>query len=136
MIGDFNTTRFVNEKIGGNMMYGNAMTDFHECMFKLELVDIPFLGPIFTWMNRREGVNFIARKLDRCLQNECCLDVFPNVMTEVLQPGLSDHCPLVTRLNIRKDYRGGAVRLSLSLGALASCILGCLWGIALLVINS
>ena len=103
VIGDFNTTRFVNEKIGGNMMYDNAMTDFHECLFKLELADIPFLGPIFTWMNRREGVNFIARKLDRCLQNECCLDVFPNVMTEVLQPGLSDHCPLVTRLNIRQD---------------------------------
>ena len=103
VICDFNTTRFVNEKIGGNMMYDNAMTDFHECLFKLELADIPFLGPIFTWMNRREGVNFIARKLDRCLQNECCLDVFPNVMTEVLQPGLSDHCPLVTRLNLRQD---------------------------------
>ena len=103
LIGDFNTTRFVNENIGGNMMYDNAMTDFHEGLFKLELADIPFLGPIFTWMNRREGVNFIARKLDRCLQNECCLDVFPNVMTEVLQPGLSDHCPLVTRLNLRQD---------------------------------
>ena len=103
VMGDFNTTRFVNEKIGGNMMYDNAMTDFHECLFKLELEDIPFLGPIFTWMNRREGVNFIANKLDRCLQNECCLDVFPNVMTEVLQPGLSDHCPLVTRLNLRQD---------------------------------
>ena len=33
-------------------------------------------------------------------------------------------------------YRGGAVRFLLSLEALPSCILGCLWGIALLVINS
>ena len=101
--GRFQLNQVFNEKIEGNMMYDNAMTDFHECLFKLELADIPFLGPIFTWMNRREGLNFIARKLDRCLQNECCLDVFPNVLTEVLQPGLSDHCPLVTRLNLRQD---------------------------------
>ena len=83
------------------MMYDTTMTDFHECLFNLELADIPFLGPIFTWMNRREGASFIARKLDRCLQNECCLDVFLNAMTEVLLPGLSDHYPLVTRLNFR-----------------------------------
>ena len=66
-------------------------------------MDVPFLGPIFTWMNHREGVNFIARKLDRCLQNESCLDMFPNAFTEVLHPGLSDHCPLVASLNIKPD---------------------------------
>ena len=103
VLGDFNTTRFVNEKIGGNMMLDTAMTDFHACLFNLELADMPFLGPIFTWMNRREGANFITRKLDQCLQNEFCLDVFPNAMMEVLQPGLSDHCPLVTSLNFRPD---------------------------------
>ena len=85
------------------MKHDTAMTDFHECLFNLELADMSFLGPIFIWMNRREGANFIARKLDRCLQNECCLDVFPNAMTEVLQPGLSDHFPLVTSLNFRSD---------------------------------
>ena len=103
VLGDFNTTKFVNEKTGGNMMYDTTMTDFHECLFNFELANIPFLGPIFTWMNRREGAHFIARKLDRCLQNECCLDVFPNVLTEVLHPRLSDHCPLVTSLNFRPD---------------------------------
>ena len=77
------------------------MNDFHECLFNLELADVPFLGPIFTWMNRQEGVNFIARKLDRCLQNEYCLDMFPNALTEVQHPSLSDHCSLVTSLNIR-----------------------------------
>ena len=105
VIGDFNTTRFVNEKSGGNMMNDTAMNDFHECLFSLELEDVPFLGPIFTLMNCREGVNFIATKLDRCLQNECCLDMFPNALAEVLQLGLSDHCPLVTSLNVRPDPR-------------------------------
>ena len=103
VLGDFNTTRFVNEKTGGNMMYDTTMTDLHECLFDLELADIPFLGPIYTWMNRREGEYFIARKLERCIQNECCLDVFPNALTEVFHPGLFDHCPLVTSLNFRPN---------------------------------
>ena len=55
VLGDFSTTRFVNEKIGGNLAYDTAMADFHECLFNLELADIPFMGPIFTWMNRWEG---------------------------------------------------------------------------------
>ena len=101
VMGDFNTTRFVNEKSGGNMVRDTGMNDFHECLFNLELAEVPFLGPIFTWMNRQDGVNFIARKLDRCLQNEYCLNMFPNALTEVQHPGLSDHCPLVTSLNIR-----------------------------------
>ena len=101
VLGDFNTTRFVNEKAGGNMVQDTAMVEFHECLFNLELADVPFVGPIFTLMNRREGESFIARKLDRCLQNEYCLDIFPNALTEVQHPGLSDHCPLITSLNIR-----------------------------------
>ena len=104
IIGDFNTTRFISEKSGGNLMNDTTMNDFHECLFNLELADVPFLGPIFMWMNRREGENFIARKLDRCLQNECCLDMFPNAMTEVLHPGLFDHSPLVTNLNFWADH--------------------------------
>ena len=99
-MGDFNTTRFSSEKSGGNTLNDVAMNDFHECLFSLELANVPFSGPLFTWMNRQAGVNFIARKLDRCLQNECSLDMFPNAFTKVLPPGLSDHCPLVTSLNV------------------------------------
>ena len=103
IMGDFNTTRFNNEKSGGNMLNDTAMNDFHECLFSLELADVPFLGPLYTWMNRQAGDNFIARKLDRCLQNECSLDMFPNAFTEVLPSGLSDHCPLVTSLKVNPD---------------------------------
>ena len=75
------------------------MEEFHECLSNLELDDMPFNGPLFTWINRRVGDQFIARKLDRSLQNECALDMFPRAVTEVLNPGLSDHCPLFVNLN-------------------------------------
>ena len=99
LVGDFNTTIFASEKNGGDMSTDTAMEEFHECLFNLELDDMPFIGPLFTWMNRRVGDQFVARKLDRSLQNECSLDTFPNAVTEVLNPGLSDHCPLIVNLN-------------------------------------
>ncbi|MBT1582521.1 hypothetical protein KK473_28420, partial [Klebsiella pneumoniae] len=68
------------------------MVEFHECLFELELFDMPFIGPLFTWLNRRDGESFIARKLDRTLINEGFLDSFPNAITDFLPPGISDHC--------------------------------------------
>ena len=64
---------------------------------------MPFNGPLVTWINRRVGDQFIARKLDRSLQNECALDMFPCAMTEVLNPGLPDHCPLIVNLHNSVD---------------------------------
>ena len=81
------------------MNIDTAMEEFHECLFNLELADMPFLGPMFTWINRRVGDQFIARKLDRSLQNECSLNTFPNAVIEILNLGLSNHCPLIVYLN-------------------------------------
>ena len=45
----------------------------------------------------------IAARLSdaQCVQR--LLDLFPNAFTEVLPPGLSDHCPLVTNLRVNPD---------------------------------
>ena len=61
------------------------------------------LGLIYTWINRRAGDQFLARKLDRSLQNKCSLDMFPNAVTEFLNLGLSDHCPMIVNLNNSLD---------------------------------
>ena len=119
LMGDFNTTRLSSEKNGGNMSTDTAMEEFHECLFNLELDDMPFNGPLFTWINRRVGDQFIARKLDRSLQNECALDMFPCAVTEV---GLVEELliePLLIGSNlINNTYltskMGAGVSLSLS----------------------
>ena len=95
LVGDFNTTRFSSEKNGGNLNTDTAMEEFHECLFNLEFADMSFLGPLFMWINRRVGDQFLARKLDRSLQNECSLDTFSSAVTKFLNPWLSDHCPLI-----------------------------------------
>ena len=105
LLGDFNTTRFASEKIEGNMNTTTAMEEFHECLFNLELDDMPFNGPLFTWINRRVGDQFVARKLDRSLHNESALDTYPYAVTKVLNPGLSDHCPLLVNFSNSVDTR-------------------------------
>ena len=86
------------------MNSNTTMEEFHECQFNLELTDMPFLGPLFTWINRWVGDQFLARKLDRSLQNECSLDTFPNAVTGFLNSGLSDHCLLIVNLNNSLDH--------------------------------
>ena len=49
------------------MNTNTAMEEFHECLFNLELDDMPFNGSLFTWINRRIGDQFVARKLDRSI---------------------------------------------------------------------
>ena len=87
------------------MNSNTAIEEFHECLFNLELDDMPFNGPLFTWINRCVGDHFVARKLDRSLQNECAMDKYPYAVTEVLNPGLSYHCPLLVNLNNSVDTR-------------------------------
>ena len=87
------------------MNNNTAMEEFQESLFNLELDDMPLSGPLFTWINRRVGDQFVARKLDRSLHNESALDAFPCAVTEALNPGLSDHCPLIVNLNNSMDTR-------------------------------
>ncbi|XP_039036073.1 uncharacterized protein LOC120172755 [Hibiscus syriacus] len=67
------------------------MKDFQECLEGLDLMDHPFLGPLFTWSNKQEG-SYLARKLDRVLVNDQRLLDYPESFVEFKAQGVSDHC--------------------------------------------
>ncbi|KAG6624838.1 hypothetical protein CIPAW_16G055100 [Carya illinoinensis] len=50
--GDFNVTRFPSECFGNSRMHP-AMSDFSECIFELNLVDLPLAGGSCTWANNQ-----------------------------------------------------------------------------------
>lgn len=54
-------------------------------------------GSFFTWLNNREGGNFIRERLDRAISNCSWKNSFPNGHCKVLQAIGSDHCPLLVR---------------------------------------
>ncbi|XP_058068559.1 uncharacterized protein LOC131217640 [Magnolia sinica] len=76
MVGDFNVTRFVDEKSHRNKITP-AMAAFSRWIEDQELVDLPLLGSRFTWSNGRATP--ILSRLDRFLISPDWLDIFPSV---------------------------------------------------------
>ena len=52
--GDFNEPLLSEDKFGGRAVSVNRSLLFKECLDKCNMLDIGFVGPRFTWTNRRE----------------------------------------------------------------------------------
>ncbi|KAL7238204.1 hypothetical protein ACSBR2_004325 [Camellia fascicularis] len=98
-LGDFNATRFSHEKFGGSQNWSSAKEEFNSFILDSELDDLSYTGCQFTWANKREGVEYIASKIDRVLINESWLDKFPNSTANFLPSGVSDHSPAVVTIS-------------------------------------
>ncbi|KAK9273822.1 hypothetical protein L1049_018633 [Liquidambar formosana] len=90
MLGDFNIVRFHSERYGGSLNFSQAILDFHDSILQADLYDLPFIGPLYTWTNKREDSSLIVRKLDRALMNDRWLDCFPQSTTVFCNP--ADFC--------------------------------------------
>lgn len=66
---DFNEILTNSEKYGGNLRSENQLREFREVLAVCELRDLGFVGPHYTWSNRREGNGLIYEWLDRFLAN-------------------------------------------------------------------
>lgn len=63
-------------------------------MHNNDLQDIKARGAFYTWSNRSESRRIMS-KLDRCLVNSHWLNSYPQNEAEFLNPGISDHSPIV-----------------------------------------
>ena len=93
---DWNSSGFHEEKMGGSGRSHN--TYLHQCLLDIDLFDLPFKGPLYTWSNRRESEQIIARKVNRVLVNDSWLATFPNSEADFTGPGISDHTPRIITL--------------------------------------
>ena len=65
IMGDFNDVLRDNEKLGGNGVCLNRALDYQRCMDYCSMIDLGFVGPRFTWTNKRDLPNLIQERLDR-----------------------------------------------------------------------
>lgn len=68
--------------------------------FNLQLQDIPFTGPRFTWSNNRENEGLIMERLDRGYATEEWLNEFPKTFIRNLPITHSDHGPIFLQTQI------------------------------------
>ncbi|KAG6667377.1 hypothetical protein CIPAW_01G096500 [Carya illinoinensis] len=94
-MGDFNEIMYQEEQFGSNTRPFKQMEEFRLALFDCGLMDIGYIGSIFTWCNRREGSELTKSRLDRALINEDWANLFDVNQAYVLPVQCSDHNPLV-----------------------------------------
>ncbi|KAL8127738.1 hypothetical protein AgCh_014603 [Apium graveolens] len=76
IIGDFNEIMSLEEKRGGQSHLSALIDGFSEVIMECGLVDLGFLGDIFTWERSRGTERWIQERLDRALATKEWMDMF------------------------------------------------------------
>ncbi|KAK2662525.1 hypothetical protein Ddye_001099 [Dipteronia dyeriana] len=90
-LGDFNEILDSVEKLGGIPKSWNLLSDFRETLDDCGLEDLGYIGPKFTWCNKRDGEVVIFELLDRCTGNVEWQMSYPNFVVSHLDLWHSDH---------------------------------------------
>ncbi|XP_074314657.1 uncharacterized protein LOC141649888 [Silene latifolia] len=109
VIGDFNQVELHSDKFGGSSSI-RGQVDFMTWKLLNCLIDIPFFGPRFTWMNGQLGDKCIMERLDRAYATQEWFDVFPQTSLLNLPILISDHSPIILHLfhaqnTFKRPYR-------------------------------
>ncbi|KAM7273832.1 hypothetical protein ACFE04_028496 [Oxalis oulophora] len=95
---------------------------FKDCVSKCGLADVPFVGPPFTWNNRRKGEGFIQARLDRVLANKGWAELFSQAVVLHHSDYVSDHLPLIIHSKgLEERCRSRRFRFENSWNSLEGC---------------
>ena len=64
VIRDFNCIKWAREKCGGRVVAKSSANCLRDFMMNSGAIDSGFIGPSFTWSNRREGLANVRERLD------------------------------------------------------------------------
>ncbi|PWA85906.1 hypothetical protein CTI12_AA143550 [Artemisia annua] len=103
LLGDFNSTLNLEDKVEGSSVIDIAMREFKECVDEIEVFDVNRSRLQFTWNQKPRGTDGTLKKIDRIMANIGCTDGFVFVRA-IFQPyRISDHSPAI--LTIPMSYR-------------------------------
>ncbi|MQM12386.1 hypothetical protein Taro_045303 [Colocasia esculenta] len=105
VVGDFNSVRYPQEKIGGRVLTASVLRDFNICIDSSSLLDLKSVGNTLSWCNRSTGARRIACRMDRALINHSWIDTFPDSFVHYGDQLLSDHAQLT--INTEDAVVGG-----------------------------
>ncbi|KAM2296857.1 hypothetical protein ACFX1S_036473 [Malus domestica] len=98
--GDLNEYLWDSEKAGGRDESRSRPRFLQEFMSEMELVDLHFSGPAFTWRGSRNG-SLVQERLDRGMVNGSWQDRWPNTSVTHGTVRASDHCYLIIKTKPR-----------------------------------
>ena len=94
-MGDFNSIKGSKEKKGGRYVGESSVNSLRDFINNTGVIDLDFIGPSFTWSNRREGLTNIRQRLDQCLCDQEWQTLFPKASIRHLVNANSNHNPIL-----------------------------------------
>lgn len=94
VMGDFNTVLHCSEKIGGLPVASSSCNGLYNLILDFSLVDLGFVGPLFTWCNSRKGNRQIKGRIDKGYATSAWTTLLPKALISHLPRTTSDHCPI------------------------------------------
>ncbi|XXG68937.1 hypothetical protein AAC387_Pa06g1919 [Persea americana] len=95
VLGDFNAILAHDEKLSLRQATPSSLKDFQVAVMQAGLSDLFYSGSKFTWSNNRQGLSYLAARLDIALVNSLWLACYPDPSILHL-PRLSlDHSPIL-----------------------------------------
>ncbi|XP_030943690.1 uncharacterized protein LOC115968432 [Quercus lobata] len=101
MAGDFNKPLLEGDKFGGKGWSVNRALQFKKCLDACSMIDLGFLGPRFTWTNRREIQALIQERIDRFFVNSHLCLMYPEARVVHLTRCHFDHSLILMELQPR-----------------------------------
>ena len=86
------------DKFGGMSISSSRSLLFKECLDHCSMVDMRFVGPRFTWTNRRNICALIQKRIDRFFANPSWYALHPDARVTHLTRCVSNHCPIILRI--------------------------------------
>lgn len=102
--GDFNEFLWDHEKSGGVEVRYNQTRYLEEFMSKLEISDLGFNGPKFTWWGKRNR-QLVEARLDRGLVNKSWQVFWPNCLVSIGMTFGSDHNHVLVHCDPKVEKR-------------------------------
>jgi endonuclease/exonuclease/phosphatase family metal-dependent hydrolase len=103
VVGDFNEILWLEEHFSNSPRPVPQMEAFREALSDYNLTDLGFAGTPYTYDNKRSGQANVKVRLDRAIACLAWRDQFADSMVRHLTSPVSDHCPVLVK--IQKEVR-------------------------------
>ncbi|XP_056685902.1 uncharacterized protein [Spinacia oleracea] len=94
-MGDFNSVLHAGDRIHGSQVSDAEIRDFDACIDATGLIENKSYGNFFSWNNKGQGDLRIHSRIDWAFGCGNWHTSYPDVCVDYLNPGLSDHSPLL-----------------------------------------
>ncbi|XP_075108929.1 uncharacterized protein LOC142180761 [Nicotiana tabacum] len=100
--GDFNNVLTTDDRLGQPVTM-NEVKEFKDCIDSIQLTPLKTKGCFYSWCNKQHADDKVYSKIDKAFGNFEWIKEYGHVEADCLDPGVSDHSPIVDLIEKEKQ---------------------------------